>query len=139
MTSPLSKTGMAACLIILILCALTPLLQSDYLIDVVTEILIVALFALSLNIIIGYSGNVSFGHAAYFAIGGYVNAILLDDLWLATVALRRRGRPCSDADGSDCSLFLHTPNGHLLRHADLGVFDAGLGDRVQMALAHQRR
>jgi len=77
MTSPLSKTGMAACLIVLILCALTPLLQSDYLIDVVTEILIVALFALSLNIIIGYSGNVSFGHAAYFAIGGYVNAILL--------------------------------------------------------------
>jgi branched-chain amino acid transport system permease protein len=36
-----------------------------------------ALFALSLNVIIGFSGNVSFGHAAYFAIGGYANAILL--------------------------------------------------------------
>lgn len=56
---------------------LVPALKSAYLIDVVTEILIYALFALSLNVIIGYSGNVSFGHAAYFAIGGYTNAILL--------------------------------------------------------------
>lgn len=77
MTSPLSKSAMIACLIILILCAATPLFGSRYMIDVATEIMIVALFALSLNIIIGYSGNVSFGHAAYFAIGGYVNAILI--------------------------------------------------------------
>ncbi len=77
MTAPLSAAAKLACLIAVILCALTPLIGSDYLIDLVTEILIFALFALSLNVIIGYSGNVSFGHAAYFAIGGYVNAILL--------------------------------------------------------------
>ena len=35
------------------------------------------LFALSLNVLIGFTGNVSFGHAAYFAIGGYACAILL--------------------------------------------------------------
>ena len=62
---------------VLALLAALPILGSRYLIDVVTEIMIYALFALSLNVIIGYSGNVSFGHAAYFAIGGYVNAILL--------------------------------------------------------------
>jgi len=77
MTAPLSGAAKLACLIVVLLAAATPFLGSDYLIDVVTEILIFALFALSLNVIIGYSGNVSFGHAAYFAIGGYVNAILL--------------------------------------------------------------
>ncbi len=77
MTAPLSGSARLACLIVLILCALIPLVGSHYVVDVVTEIMIYALFALSLNVIIGYSGNVSFGHAAYFAIGGYVNVILL--------------------------------------------------------------
>jgi branched-chain amino acid transport system permease protein len=77
MTQPLSRMTLVLCLLILALLACVPLLGSAYLIDVVTEILIYALFALSLNVIIGYSGNVSFGHAAYFAIGGYTNAILL--------------------------------------------------------------
>ena len=54
-----------------------PLCGSDYLIDLTTEIAIYALFALSLNVLVGYAGNVSFGHAAYFAVGGYACAILL--------------------------------------------------------------
>lgn len=77
MTDAMTRSAMAGCLISLALLISVPLFQSAYLIDVVTEILIYALFALSLNVIIGYSGNVSFGHAAYFAIGGYTNAILL--------------------------------------------------------------
>ncbi len=77
MTQPMSRATAIACLVIVAGLALLPLLGSKYLIDVATEILIYALFALSLNVIIGYSGNVSFGHAAYFAIGGYANAILL--------------------------------------------------------------
>ena len=77
MTAPLSLAGKIACLVVLVLIALTPALGSAYLVDIVTEVLIFGLFALSLNVIIGYSGNVSFGHAAYFAIGGYVSAILL--------------------------------------------------------------
>ena len=54
-----------------------PLSGSDYLIDLTTEIAIYALFAMSLNVLVGYAGNVSFGHAAYFAIGGYGCAIML--------------------------------------------------------------
>ena len=60
-----------------VLVAGIPLGGSDYLIDLTTEIAIYALFALSLNVLVGYAGNVSFGHAAYFAIGGYACAILL--------------------------------------------------------------
>ena len=41
-----------------------------------TQILIYAIAAMSLNLILGYGGMVSFGHAAFFGIGGYVVGIL---------------------------------------------------------------
>jgi branched-chain amino acid transport system permease protein len=69
-------TFWVSCALVLLL-LLVPTLGSKYLVDLTTEILIYALFALSLNVLIGYSGNISFGHAAYFAIGGYSCAILL--------------------------------------------------------------
>ncbi len=77
MTGPMTRPVQMICIAVLVLLALVPLSGSDYLIDLFNEIMIYALFALSLNVIIGYSGNVSFGHAAYFAIGGYTMAILL--------------------------------------------------------------
>lgn len=77
MRQVISPLTLAILAVVLVLLALVPSFGSDYLIDISTEILIYVLFALSLNVLIGYSGNVSFGHAAYFAIGGYTNAILL--------------------------------------------------------------
>ncbi|MBO1435885.1 branched-chain amino acid ABC transporter permease [Meiothermus sp. CFH 77666] len=41
-----------------------------------TKIMIFALAASSLNLILGYGGMVSFGHAAYFGVGAYTAAIL---------------------------------------------------------------
>ena len=67
----LIAAGIAVALLLL------PLAGSRYAVDVATEVLIYCLFALSLNVLIGYTGNISFGHAAYFAIGGYGCAILL--------------------------------------------------------------
>lgn len=73
----LTRPVAATCAVILVLLLALPLLESRYLIDLFNEIMIYALFALSLNVLIGFSGNVSFGHAAYFAIGGYTCVILL--------------------------------------------------------------
>src|SRR5256885_14811636 len=67
---------LVASAIVVLLLALLPLAGSRYAVDLATEVLIYALFALSLNVIIGFTGNISFGHAAYFAIGGYGCAIL---------------------------------------------------------------
>jgi branched-chain amino acid transport system permease protein len=44
-----------------------------------TRIIILALAATSLNLILGYGGMVSFGHAAYLGIGGYVVGILASE------------------------------------------------------------
>lgn len=42
---------------------------------IVNEIAIVALFAVSLDLVLGYAGIVSLGHAAFFGIGGYAAAL----------------------------------------------------------------
>jgi branched-chain amino acid transport system permease protein len=55
--------------------ACLPLLADTYLLKVATEILIFALFAFSLQLLIGVGGVVSFGHAAFFGLGAYGAAL----------------------------------------------------------------
>ena len=43
---------------------------------IINEIAIVALFAISLDLILGYTGIVSLGHAAFFGLGGYAAGLL---------------------------------------------------------------
>ena len=47
-----------------------------FMLTLFTRIIILALAATSLNLILGYGGMVSFGHAAYLGVGGYVIGIL---------------------------------------------------------------
>ena len=61
------------CVIILIL----PYFVSAYIQSMVTKILIFGIFALSLNILWGYTGLFSLGHAAYFGVAGYAAGILI--------------------------------------------------------------
>lgn len=51
------------------------LFLSEFQLSIASEMLIIGLFALSLNLILSYGGMVSFGHAAYYGIGGYSVAI----------------------------------------------------------------
>lgn len=51
--------------------ALFPLLAPAYLINVLSEVLIFGIFAMSLDLLIGYTGLVSFGHAAFFGAAAY--------------------------------------------------------------------
>jgi len=48
-----------------------PLLLDDYRTFLLTEILVFGLFAASLDLLLGYSGLPSLGHAAYYGVGGY--------------------------------------------------------------------
>lgn len=59
----------------LTLCAL-PLVCNAYWLDVCVSIGLYALLALSLNVILGQAGIFHMGHAAFFAVGAYVTAIL---------------------------------------------------------------
>lgn len=64
---------------IALLAALPPVvtaLGQPYYIDLVRRMMILAIAATSLNLILGYGGLVSFGHAAYIGIGAYAVGIL---------------------------------------------------------------
>ncbi|HEY8383290.1 MAG TPA: ABC transporter permease [Microvirga sp.] len=55
--------------------AFLPLMGDAYFLKVAIEVLIFALFAFSLQLLIGVGGLVSFGHAAYFGLGAYGAAL----------------------------------------------------------------
>ena len=66
--------------VLLVLLALLPvycsMIGNTFLLSLFTRILILGMAAVSLNLIMGFGGMVSFGHAAYLGIGGYVFGIL---------------------------------------------------------------
>jgi branched-chain amino acid transport system permease protein len=55
---------------------LAGLLNQPFYLDLVRRIMIFAIAALSLNLILGYGGMISFGHAAYLGIGAYAVGVL---------------------------------------------------------------
>lgn len=57
-----------------------PLIPGQFALIVGTEILILGLFALSFNLIHGYMGQISFGHAAFFGLGAYTTALITQPL-----------------------------------------------------------
>jgi branched-chain amino acid transport system permease protein len=65
-----------AALVMLVFFLLVPLLPGEYWTQVATEILILGLFAMSFNLLYGYMGQISFGHAAFFGLGAYATAML---------------------------------------------------------------
>ena len=78
MASASVRRGLAG-LVVALLLALPLLAEAgglDYAVGVATRILIFGLAGLSLNLILGYGGMVSFGHAAFFGAGAYVVGIL---------------------------------------------------------------
>jgi branched-chain amino acid transport system permease protein len=66
-----------AALVLLALATLPAWVGNPYYINVATQILLFAVFALALNVLVGYGGLVSLGHAGLFAIAGYTGALML--------------------------------------------------------------
>jgi branched-chain amino acid transport system permease protein len=66
-----------AMLALVAVAALVPLLSGGYALVLLTDMLVFALFAVSLHFLLGPGGMVSFGHAAYFGLGAYAAALLL--------------------------------------------------------------
>ena len=59
-----------------ILLALFPLFGGKFAVDLVVRIMILAIFALSLELLVGQTGLVCFGHAAFLGIAAYTAALL---------------------------------------------------------------
>jgi len=56
--------------------ALLPAFAGDFYVNLASQILIAAIFALSLNLLVGFGGMTSLGHASYLGIAAYISALL---------------------------------------------------------------
>ncbi|HLG70133.1 MAG TPA: branched-chain amino acid ABC transporter permease [Chloroflexota bacterium] len=74
-------------LAILIVLLVFPFISTGYPLTVLTEVLIFGLFAMSLDVILGYAGMPSFGHAAFFGLGAYGTAVLAAKLGQSNLAV----------------------------------------------------
>jgi branched-chain amino acid transport system permease protein len=63
------------------LATLLPFVVAPAYLQLASQIAITALFALSLDLILGYAGIVSLGHAAYFGVGAYTAGLLAKHWW----------------------------------------------------------
>ena len=73
---PATMQTRAAELLVLAALIVLPFLMSDYPRALVAEIFIFAIFAMSLDLLLGFTGLMSLGHAAFFGLGAYAVAIL---------------------------------------------------------------
>lgn len=87
---PLSSRGEILIGIVLaVVLSVAPLFLSTHWIIILTEILIMSMYAMSFNLLFGYTGLLSFGQAGFFGVGAYVSALTLmhlsNSLWLALI------------------------------------------------------
>src|SRR6476469_1528855 len=73
----LRAAGALAVAYVLVLPIFRDLRPNEY--GELTDILTLALAALSLNLLIGFTGQISIGHSAFFGVGAYTTAILVKD------------------------------------------------------------
>lgn len=84
------KRALAIGLVGGLLFLIAPSFLSSYYLGLVTKMLIFALFAMSLDLLLGYTGLPSLGHAAYFGLGAYTVALLalkvaVKNLWIGSL------------------------------------------------------
>src|SRR4051812_5871747 len=86
---PTTRTGVAELIALAALIAL-PFAVSDYGRTLIAEIFIFAIFAMSLDLLLGFTGLMSLGHAAFFGLGAYAVGVLGNlfgiNAWIGVVA-----------------------------------------------------
>ena len=78
LTAMKSPRGMAVIALLAVLAVfpfIAEAMDEPFYTDLFTRIMVFAIAAVSLDLILGYGGMVSFGHAAYFGVGGYAVAV----------------------------------------------------------------
>ena len=110
---PLRRTQLVAPALGALMLLVPPVFLPTYLVFVLTSVLIFAIYAMGLDVLVGYLGYTSFGHAAFFGMGAYVAvlsalrlgqsfwgslllamlAVLLEAMLCGAIALRASGSP----------------------------------------------
>ena len=63
-------------------CALFPVFASDYMISIMIDVGIAIIACHGLNLLTGFTGQISLGHAAFIGVGAYTSSILVGQVGL---------------------------------------------------------
>jgi branched-chain amino acid transport system permease protein len=74
----MSPRQLSAVAVLLLAAGVLPLLVSDYRVFQFNLVLVYAIALLGLNMLTGFNGQISLGHGAFYAIGAYCAAVLMD-------------------------------------------------------------
>jgi branched-chain amino acid transport system permease protein len=74
------RMRMAGWGLVIVLAVLLPFFFGSYRVGQFTQAMSLAIAVLGLNLLVGYSGQISLGHGAFFALGAYASAISIADL-----------------------------------------------------------
>ena len=85
-----------------------------------SEILIFALFAMAFDLMLGYAGMLSFGHAAFFGLGAYSAGIILKNVYPSVPLALLGGVIVSSLAGFIIGFLTYSSPRHLLHHGHVG-------------------
>ena len=131
-----------AAVFLAVLCV--PLLDDVFYTRLATRILILGLIAVSLNLLVGYGGMISFGHAAFVGLGAYTTAILAFHgvasgflVWPAAIAVSALGALVIGAialrTGGVYFIMITLAFAQMLYYTSVGLERYGGDDGVRMA------
>ncbi len=134
---PPGRGAAIVALALLALAAILPATGDEYRLVLATDILVFALFAASLQFVMGTGGMASFGHAAYFGLGAYAAALGVKH-GLPMEAALGLGAPRRDGRGARRGRVLRPALRRLPRDADARVRADRLVDRLPVERRHRR-
>jgi len=75
--NPLTGRRIAIAIAVLALIVVPYAITETYYVNIASQVLLYAIFALGLNVLVGYAGLVSLGHAGLFGVTAYVTGYML--------------------------------------------------------------
>ena len=91
----MSRRQLIVLLVVLAAVCVLPFVVSNYRVFQLTLVMVYAIALLGLNILTGFNGQISLGHGAFYAMGAYVTAILIDQGgWSYWATLPAAGAVC---------------------------------------------
>ena len=135
-----SLTLLLACAVpVVVALALLPRVIDLYQTELLIYGLTFAIAALGFNLLLGYTGLLSFGHSAYFGIGAYTVAFIVRDLGVHSMELCILGGLAGTLlICGAVRLRVRAPHAHLLRHPDAGPVPGAVEPRLQVLLGDRR-
>ena len=128
----MTRTNYGLFVLAAVLLLLPLLLPNTYYFDIANRMAINAIVVLALNLLIGFAGQISLGHAGFFGIGAYASAVLTTHFsWPPVAAL------CAGAVGAALLAAAIAPPIFRLRGHCLAMATLGLGIVISIVLKNE--